>query len=52
VNVPGIAAGNWRWRSTNEMLKPSILERLRELTTSSGRMAAVNAAIQCPEAVY
>jgi len=52
MNVPGIAAGNWRWRSTEEMLKPSIFERLRELTISSGRMAAVNAAIQCPEAVH
>ncbi|MGA2175433.1 MAG: 4-alpha-glucanotransferase [Verrucomicrobiota bacterium] len=52
MNVPGIAAGNWRWRSTEEMLKPSIFERLRELTTSSGRMAAVNAAIQSQEAVH
>jgi hypothetical protein len=34
------------------MLKPSIFERLRELTTSSGRMAAVNAAIQSQEAVH
>jgi 4-alpha-glucanotransferase len=52
MNVPGVAAGNWRWRCTEEMLKPSILERLRELTTSSGRMAAVNAAIQRPEAMH
>ena len=43
MNVPGIAADNWRWRSTEEMLKPSIFERLRELTTSAGRMAAVRA---------
>jgi 4-alpha-glucanotransferase len=52
MNVPGIAAGNWRWRSTEEMLKPSIFERLRELTTSSGRMAAVNAAIRSQEGVH
>ena len=48
MNVPGIAAGNWRWRCTEEMLKPSIFERLRELTTSAGRMAAVKAEIQHP----
>jgi 4-alpha-glucanotransferase len=43
MNVPGIAADNWRWRCTEDMLKPSIFERLRELTTSAGRMAAVKA---------
>ena len=37
MNVPGVAAGNWRWRCTEEMLRPSVLERLRELTTSTGR---------------
>jgi 4-alpha-glucanotransferase len=41
MNVPGVAAGNWRWRCTEEMLKPSIFERLRELTTSAGRMSSV-----------
>ena len=41
MNVPGVANGNWRWRCTEEMLKPSIFERLRELTTSAGRMSAV-----------
>jgi 4-alpha-glucanotransferase len=51
MNVPGIAAGNWRWRCTEEMLTPSIFERLRELIASSRWMAAVNAAIQCQEAV-
>jgi 4-alpha-glucanotransferase len=38
MNVPGIAAGNWGWRCTEEMLDPSIFERLRELTVSSGRL--------------
>jgi 4-alpha-glucanotransferase len=52
MNVPGIATGNWRWRCTEEMLKPSLFERLRELTSSAGRMAAVNAEIQNQEAVY
>jgi 4-alpha-glucanotransferase len=51
MNVPGIADGNWRWRSTEEMLKPSIFERLLELTTSAGRMSLVNAQIQSQETV-
>ncbi len=51
MNVPGIAAGNWRWRCTEEMLKSSILERLRELTTSAGRRAAVEAELQPQEAL-
>jgi hypothetical protein len=36
MNVPGVAAGNWRWRCTEEMIKPLFFERLRELTFSSG----------------
>jgi 4-alpha-glucanotransferase len=52
MNVPGIAAGNWRWRCTQEMLKPSMFERLGELTTSAGRMAAVKAEIQTREALH
>ncbi len=51
MNVPGVAAGNWRWRCTKEMLKPSILERLRELTISAGRMAGIMAGTQTHEAV-
>jgi len=39
MNVPGVATGNWRWRCTKEMLTPSIFDRLRELTTSTGRAA-------------
>ena len=39
MNVPGVATGNWRWRCTEEMLKPSIFERLREMTSSAGRAA-------------
>ncbi len=41
MNVPGFANGNWRWRCTEEMLKPSIFDRLRNLTSSSGRMGRV-----------
>ena len=43
MNVPGVANGNWRWRCTEEMLKPSIFDRLRELTFSSGRITESNA---------
>ena len=37
MNVPGVAAGNWRWRCTEEMLQPPLFDRLRALTTASGR---------------
>ncbi len=37
MNVPGRADGNWRWRSTAEMLSPPPFEWLRELTESSKR---------------
>jgi 4-alpha-glucanotransferase len=38
MNVPGSAVGNWRWRCTEkEVLPPPILDRLRDLTTSSSR---------------
>jgi len=51
MNVPGVANGNWRWRCTAEMLKPSIFERLRELTTSAGRAASFNVGPQTQEAL-
>jgi 4-alpha-glucanotransferase len=51
MNVPGVATGNWRWRCTEEMLKPSIFERLLELTISTGRMAGVMAEPQTQEAL-
>ena len=37
MNVPGSAKGNWRWRSTKEMLSPIAFERLRDLTRSANR---------------
>jgi 4-alpha-glucanotransferase len=43
MNVPGVAVGNWRWRCTEDMLKRSLFERLRELTISTGRMVGVMA---------
>jgi 4-alpha-glucanotransferase len=40
MNVPGRAEGNWRWRSTEEMLSTSAFEWLRDLTTTSNRLPA------------
>jgi 4-alpha-glucanotransferase len=37
MNTPGRAEGNWRWRSTEDMLFDSAFEWLRELTKSTGR---------------
>jgi 4-alpha-glucanotransferase len=37
MNVPGRAEDNWRWRCSHEMLSTPAFERLRELTSSSGR---------------
>lgn len=41
MNLPGSAAGNWRWRVTEKMLTPSLFDRLCDLTTTSGRSAAL-----------
>lgn len=37
MNVPGRAAGNWRWRCTEDMLSASAFQWLRDLTKSSNR---------------
>jgi 4-alpha-glucanotransferase len=37
MNIPGRAAGNWRWRCTEEMLSPTVFQRLRDLTETSSR---------------
>jgi 4-alpha-glucanotransferase len=37
MNVPGTARGNWRWRSTDEMISEPAFQRLRELTRSTNR---------------
>jgi 4-alpha-glucanotransferase len=39
MNVPGRAAGNWRWRFTEEMLSTSAFKWLSELTERSRRRA-------------
>jgi len=41
MNVPGCADGNWRWRCTETMLRPSAFTRLRDLTESSNRLGGV-----------
>ena len=37
MNVPGRAEGNWRWRSTEDMLSASAFEQLGNLTKASNR---------------
>ncbi len=37
MNIPGHAAGNWRWRCTEEMLSPPVFQWLSDLTETSGR---------------
>jgi 4-alpha-glucanotransferase len=40
MNVPARPEGNWRWRSTEELLSASAFEWLRDLTERSGRSRA------------
>ena len=40
MNVPGRAAGNWRWRCTEDMLSASAFQWLRTLTETSNRAGA------------
>src|SRR5208337_3324133 len=39
MNLPGRAEGNWRWRSTEEMMSPIAFQWLQELTETSNRLA-------------
>ncbi|MGO9260562.1 MAG: 4-alpha-glucanotransferase [Bryobacteraceae bacterium] len=39
MNVPGQAAGNWRWRLTDDLLSQGPFDWLRELTQASNRLA-------------
>jgi 4-alpha-glucanotransferase len=39
MNLPGTAAGNWRWRCTEEMLATPAFDRLLDLTAATGRGA-------------
>ena len=37
MNIPGRPEGNWRWRTTNEMLSDQAFEWLRDLTRNTNR---------------
>jgi 4-alpha-glucanotransferase len=37
MNIPGRAAGNWRWRCTEDILSPTAFQWLRDLTRTSNR---------------
>jgi 4-alpha-glucanotransferase len=39
MNIPGQAAGNWRWRLSDDVLQPSAFKRLRDLTNQTNRSA-------------
>jgi 4-alpha-glucanotransferase len=41
MNVPSRAEGNWRWRTTEDMLSSPAFQALRELTNSSKRLGRV-----------
>ena len=41
MNTPGVAAGNWQWRYTEDMLSQDIQEHLLYVTTLYGRLQAV-----------
>jgi 4-alpha-glucanotransferase len=43
MNVPGRAEGNWRWRSTPDMMSSMAFERLRNLTRAANRLAQATA---------
>jgi 4-alpha-glucanotransferase len=38
MNTPGSSEGNWCWRTTKQMLDPTLFERLRDLTAASNRL--------------
>jgi 4-alpha-glucanotransferase len=42
MNIPGRAEGNWRWRSSEEMLSHSAFEWLSDLTKTSNRSPAAH----------
>jgi 4-alpha-glucanotransferase len=41
MNVPGRIEGNWRWRSTEQMIADPAFESLRDLTKSSNRLGTI-----------
>ena len=45
MNVPGRSGGNWRWRSTKEMLTDKLFAWLQDLTTKSKRLAGTETVV-------
>jgi 4-alpha-glucanotransferase len=43
MNVPGRAAGNWRWRCPEDMLSSTAIEWVRDLTETSNRSGVLSA---------
>jgi 4-alpha-glucanotransferase len=43
MNLPGSAEANWCWRSTEQVLCPSVFEQLRDLTAVSNRLSVPHA---------
>ena len=37
MNIPGLAEGNWQWRSTEERLSQAPFDELLQLTKTSAR---------------
>jgi 4-alpha-glucanotransferase len=46
MNVPGRAAGNWRWRATEDMLHAPAFDWLRNLTKGSNRTGVLQDSLQ------
>jgi 4-alpha-glucanotransferase len=40
MNFPGRAEGNWRWRCTEDMLRPEAFRWLHDLTQTSSRTSS------------
>ena len=45
MNLPGSSMGNWCWRAPQDLLKASVLERLRDLTETSRRTGECQASL-------
>jgi 4-alpha-glucanotransferase len=49
MNVPGQAAGNWRWRATKDMLQAPAFDWLRDLTKTSDRPGVLRGPLTNPQ---
>jgi len=45
MNLPGRAEGNWRWRSTEEMMSLMAFQWLQELTEAAKRLTPKEVAL-------